>query len=159
MSVSRSKNEFRRLRIRHLDETLGSARNVLRHTGAPRDGWIREIRQALGMTTGQLAKRMGIPQPNVVALENREKEGRITLTSLKKAANALDCEVAYFLVPRKGLEVTLRAQLRTLVQRRLSSVAHTMALENQSVSDEHLRRSLNESVEDLMMRPPRDLWA
>ncbi|MBA2707488.1 MAG: mobile mystery protein A [Gemmatimonadaceae bacterium] len=150
--------EFNRLRIRQLDESLDKARQSLQYATPPRDGWIREIRHALGMTSAQLAKRLGITQPNALALEDREKEGRITLNSLMKAAEALDCEVAYFLVPRQGLETTLRNRLKDVLRRRLTGVAHTMALEEQAVSKEHLEEILNRSVEELMTRPPRGLW-
>jgi predicted DNA-binding mobile mystery protein A len=154
-----TKTDFRRLRIRQLDETLSSVRTCVTHLATPRNGWIREIRQALGMTTGQLAKRIGIPQSNVHSLEARERDGRITLRSLRKAADALDCEVVYFFIPRKGLEATLLDQIKMFVQRRVASVAHTMALEEQSVSDSHLKRQFDDSVEELIARPPRNLWA
>ena len=159
MSPVDTKTDFRRLRIRQLDETLTAVRTCLTNLPAPRNGWIREIRQALGMTTGQLAKRIGIPQSNVHSLEARERDGRITLRSLEKAAEALDCEVVYFFIPRKGLEATLLDQIKMLVQRRVASVAHTMALEEQSVSDSHLKRQFDDSVEELIARPPRNLWA
>jgi predicted DNA-binding mobile mystery protein A len=159
MSPNSTKTDFRRLRIRQLDETLTSARTCLTHFVVPRNGWIREIRQALGMTTGQLAKRIGTPQSNVHGLEKRERDGRITLRSLTKAAEALDCEVVYFLIPRKGLEATLLERIEMFVQRRIGSVAHTMALEEQPVSDSHLKRQFDDSVQELMVHPPRNLWA
>jgi len=159
MSPLDTKTDFRRLRIRQLDATLTAVRTSLSHLPVPRNGWIGEIRQALGMTTGQLAKRIGIPQSNVQALEARERDGRITLRSLRKAAEALDCEVVYFFIPKKGLEATLLEQIKMVVQRRVASVAHTMALEEQSVSDSHLKRQFDDSVEELIARPPRNLWA
>ena len=158
MPSPRSKYEFQRLRLKQLDETLDAARKCLADSKPPRNGWIREIRQTLGMTSEQLAKRMEIRQPNVLALEKREKEGRITLNSLEKAARALNCEVIYVLVPRQSLETMLRDRLKKFLEGRLSSVAYTMALEDQAVSKEHVERSLSQSVEELMMRPPRNLW-
>ena len=67
----------------------------------PGRGWIKAIREALGMTTGQYAKRLGVSQPRVAALERAEADGVVTLKSLRQAAEALDCDFVYALVPRK----------------------------------------------------------
>lgn len=159
MAITESKAEFRRLRLRQLDESLRTARNIVAHLGIPRKGWIREIRETLGMTAEQLGRRMKVRQSSVATLEIREREGRITLNSLKRAADALDCEVVYFLVPRESLEQTLRSQISKFIGPRFSNVAYSMALEEQAVSKEHLQRRIDEAVEELMRRPPRDLWA
>lgn len=153
------KSDLRRLRIKQLDENLSSVRACLGQLTQPRDGWIKEIRQALGMTTGQLAKRIGIPQSNVQALEERERADRITLSSLKKAAEALDCDVVYVLVPRKGIEATLFERIKAFAQNRIASVSHTMTLEEQQVSDSHLKDQFDNTVEQLVIHPPRNLWA
>ncbi len=69
----------------------------------PVRGWIRAIREALGMTTAQLGKRLGIRQASVVGLEKSEASKSITLETLERAAHALDCRLVYALVPRKPL--------------------------------------------------------
>lgn len=153
------KSDLRRLRVKQLDEKFNVARACLAQLNRPRDGWIKEIRQALGMTTGQLAKRIGIPQSNVQALEERERADRITLGSLNKAAEALDCYVVYVLIPRKGIEATLLERIKAFAQNRISSVSHTMALEEQQVSDSHLKRQFDDTVDQLVTHPPRNLWA
>ena len=153
------KSDLRRLRIKQLDEKLSSVRGCLAQVPRPRDGWIKEIRQALGMTTGQLAKRISIPQSNVQALEERERADRITLSSLKKAAEALDCDVVYVFIPRKGIEATLLERIKAFAQNRIASVSHTMALEEQQVSDSHLKSQFDDTVEQLVIHPPRNLWA
>ena len=58
---------------------------------APVRGWIKAIREALGMSTAQLAKRLGIKQPSVVELEQSEAKGTIELATLRRMAEALDC--------------------------------------------------------------------
>src|SRR6476620_11211414 len=74
----------------------------------PARGWIRGIRQALGMTTSQLAKRMKVQQPRIIELEKAEVKGNITMLSLERAAEALGCRVIYALVPLKPLTTTLQ---------------------------------------------------
>ena len=74
----------------------------------PPRGWLRAIRDALGLTTKQLARRLGVSQPRVVALEKGEIEETVTLASLRRAAEALDCRLIYALVPDRPLVDTLR---------------------------------------------------
>src|ERR671914_403124 len=92
----------------------------------PVRGWIKAIREALGMTTAQLARRMGIRQPSVVALEQSEVKGTIELATLRRAAEALDCTLVYALIPNKPLEATVRERARAFARRRLRPVEHSM---------------------------------
>ncbi len=96
---------------RQLDKRLNLLRNM-KGLARPSRGWIKAIREALGMTTAQLAKRIGVSQPRAVAIEKAEAESAITLNSLERAARALDCRLVYALVPRDPLEelVSARAQ-------------------------------------------------
>jgi predicted DNA-binding mobile mystery protein A len=85
----------------------------------PAEGWIRELRDALGMTTRELASRMGQSQAAVSHLEQSEVTGKAQLDSLRKAAAALDCDLVYALVPRTSLEETVLARARALARRDL----------------------------------------
>src|ERR1700681_3625620 len=87
----------------HLDERFKELGPVTRYS-APVRGWIKAVREALGMTTAQLAKRLGIKQPTVVALEQSEAKGSIELATLRRVAEALDCALVYVFVPKKPLE-------------------------------------------------------
>ena len=82
-------------------QSLGS----LKHTQMPASGWIKSIRGYLGLTTKQLADRMGIAQPNVMAIEDRELRKAITLETLEKAALAMDCKLIYAIVPNDTLQI------------------------------------------------------
>jgi len=78
----------RALARKHLDNKLGSSRRssvILR----PPKGWVKAIREALGMSTEQLATRTGVTKPRVYEIEKAEVSGSITLNSLKRAAHAL----------------------------------------------------------------------
>ncbi|MBV8446883.1 MAG: mobile mystery protein A, partial [Hyphomicrobiales bacterium] len=92
---------------RHLDQRLKALSAITRNSLPPR-GWIRAIRDALGMTTVQLARRLGVSQPRITELEKSELSGSISLRSLRRAAEALGCQVVYVLVPNKPLEMVLR---------------------------------------------------
>jgi predicted DNA-binding mobile mystery protein A len=123
-------------------------RPVERHA-SPARGWIKAIRQALGMTTAQLALRMGIRQPSVVAIEQSEAGGTIELATLRRAAEALGCTLVYALIPNQPLEATLKDRARTFARRRRKPVEHSMLLEDQQVmrteSDADLDQILRET--------------
>jgi predicted DNA-binding mobile mystery protein A len=69
----------------------------------PPEGWVRHLRDALGMNTRQLAARLGTSRQAVLGLESRERRGAITLDTLGRAADALGCELRYVLIPRDSL--------------------------------------------------------
>jgi predicted DNA-binding mobile mystery protein A len=143
--------------IRHLDQRFLALR-ALAETSRPPKGWVRAIRDALGMTTAQLARRLGVSQPRIVELEKSELSGGVTLHTLQRAAEALGCRLVYALIPEKPLAETVRASAELTAQRQLSSVQHTMRLENQSVTDKAASDRLrNQFVEELLRRPKR-LW-
>jgi predicted DNA-binding mobile mystery protein A len=100
---------------------------------SPVRGWIKALREALGMSTAQLAKRLGIKQPSLVALEQSEAKGTIELATLRRVAEALDCTLVYALVPSKPLETTIRDRARVFARQRRGPVEHSMLLEDQKV--------------------------
>ena len=124
----------------------------------PVRGWIRAIREALGMTTAQLGKRLGIRQASVVGLEKSEASKSITLETLERAAHALDCRLVYVLVPRKPLTELVYQRARALAKRRLRSVSHSMALEDQAVDEEDEKAHLERLVQELMSKRGSALW-
>jgi len=56
---------------------------------------IQQVRERLGLSTSQLAHRMGISQSSVVRLEQSERRGTISISSLKRATEALGCKFSY----------------------------------------------------------------
>jgi predicted DNA-binding mobile mystery protein A len=124
----------------------------------PGRGWIRAIREALGMTTGQFARRLGVSQPRVAALEKAEINEAVTLKTLRQAAEALDCVLVYALVPKVPLEDAVMARARTLADQRLARTDHTMRLENQAVGKAALEDARRMLVAELL-EDDRRLWA
>ena len=70
-----------------LDRKLEPLRD-LAVSGMPKQGWIRTIRDALGMSSAQLGKKAGLGQPRISRLEHAEKTGDLKVSSLQKIANA-----------------------------------------------------------------------
>lgn len=124
-------SEYRALEQKQLDAKLARVSN-LRSIEPPRTGWIKSVRQALGMTAAQLAKRLGTSPQSVLALEKREVAGTITLETLKKVARALDCEVHVVFTSRHGTEQTVYERAMNKAREERNEIVHTMGLEAQS---------------------------
>ena len=142
---------------KHLDKKLNLLRNSDVLSRPPR-GWIKAIREALGMTTAQLGRRIGVSQPRAVTIEKAEVSGGITLDSLERAAHALDCRLVYALVPRESLEAQVQDRARMLAEKQLSAISHNMALEDQRVSEEDEQAQLERMIENLLNAPGSKLW-
>jgi predicted DNA-binding mobile mystery protein A len=140
---------------RKLDSRLSRVK-ALADEPRPHRGWIRAIREALGMSTTELATRMGIGQSRIPALEQGEQRGSIKLETLERAADALDCDLVYALVPRTSLEQAVRAQSRRKAGEHLTGIAHHMLLEDQATSAADTEVQLDELAERFVDH--RGLW-
>lgn len=135
---------------------LREAADVLA-SSAPATGWIRAIRQSLGLTAAALGRRLKVTQQTVNDLEGSEKAGTITLASLRRAAAALDADLVYALIPRRKLRETIATRARELARQRVTPVVHSMRLEAQGLSDKEITEQIEELARELERRP-RDLW-
>jgi predicted DNA-binding mobile mystery protein A len=120
---------------RALDRKLAGLRPADKFAAPPK-GWIKAVREALGMSQTDLARRMQVAQATVVAAERSEAGGKIQLDTLRRVADAMDCELVYALVPRHGLDSTLRDAAREKLSPHLRAVSQTMSLEDQASSPE-----------------------
>jgi predicted DNA-binding mobile mystery protein A len=150
MEKSRRASQSRRQLDRRF-KNLGPARRY----ATPVRGWIKAIRQALGMSTAQLAQRLRIRQPSLVQLEQSEAKGTIELRTLRRVAEALDCTVVYALVPNKPLETMVRDRARAFARKRREYVEHSMLLENQKVASRNLEAQIDEIIRE---KNPRLFW-
>lgn len=142
---------------RQLDKRLKSLQNTELLTRPPR-GWLKAIREALGMTTAQLGQRLDVAQSRAVAIEQAETKGTLTLSSLEKAAQALDCRLVYALVPRQPLENLVEERARLLAKKRLKSTSHSMALEAQDVDAVDETQQLKTLTRQLIEKAGSKLW-
>ncbi|MCP4319453.1 MAG: mobile mystery protein A [Hyphomicrobiales bacterium] len=122
----------------------------------PPKGWIRAIRDAIGMTGVQFAKRLGVRPQSVDGLEKSEANGSIKLDTLRRAAEELDCTLVYALVPNSSLEEMVRTRAHAIAMRDLGRVSHTMKLEAQGTGDADLETRIDAYIRDNLSE--RDLW-
>ena len=141
---------------KQLDKCL----NVLRNSSfvRPPRGWVKAIREALGMTTAQLAKRIGVVQSRAVDIEKAEVTGSLTLDSLERAARALNCDLVYALVPRTSLEEMVSERATRLAINNLKTTRHSMALEDQSVYEEDEREQVRQLARRIAEQSGSSLW-
>lgn len=140
---------------RRLDERL----KVFAGLGAPPPmGWVRAIRDALGLTGAQLARRLNIRPASLSELEKNEASGRITLATLKRAAEALDCTLVYALVPKQSLDAMVKEAATSAAQRELAASFHTMALEGQGLRAADKREMLADRAADIAKSGGKRLW-
>ena len=149
------KNDTRTRARERLDERLAALKPADRFRAPPK-GWVRAIRDALGMTGVQFAKRLGIRPQSVEALERSEANGSIQLKTLRRAAEALNCTLVYALVPNASLDEAVRVRARKIATRELGRVAHTMKLEAQGTGDANLEARIEAYIRDVLKE--RDLW-
>lgn len=145
------------LALKHLDEQLSPLRQ-LPHL-RPRTGWLRAIREALGMTVRQFAKAAGSAPSTAQAAERAEAKGDIGLSTLTRYAEALGCELRYVLVPKQPLQQVVEERAEVIARAEITAVHHSMALEDQATSQEQVERQVAELRRKLLEGPRSRLWA
>ena len=114
-----------------LDSHFNEWQQLRGHARPPR-GWIRAVREALGMSAAAVAARLGTTAGAVTRLEQSEAADRIRLDTLRRAADALGCDLVYLLVPRRPLTAVVRERARELAHRQVAAIEQTMRLEDQA---------------------------
>jgi predicted DNA-binding mobile mystery protein A len=126
------RQEFQNLRLQQLDRGLEPFR-AAKAVARPPKGWLRTVREAIGASAGDLARSLGTSRQLPLQFEKWEAEDRITLKSLRRVADAMDCDLVYALVPRAGsMQGLIEARARAEATKRVRDVEHTMALEAQA---------------------------
>jgi predicted DNA-binding mobile mystery protein A len=126
------RDTFKDLRLLQLDRSLTpflAASEIPR----PQRGWLRTVREAVGASAADLGRALGTSRQLPLQFEKWEAEDRITLKSLRRMADALDCDLVYALVPRAGsIQELVEKRARAQATERVLSVEHSMALEDQA---------------------------
>ena len=130
----------------------------LREAPVPAPGWIRAIRNALGMSGRQLAGRLGLSKQRAAFIEKQELDGSATLKTMRRVAEQLDCVFVYGFVPATSLESTVRRQAERYAARQVSRAHHTMQIEAQSLSERENKAVLQNMVDEFLEKQPKNLW-
>ncbi len=154
--------EQRKTQRRFLDTKLSNAfRAGTLSLAPPRAGWLRSIREALGISSRLLAKRLGIDMSAVLRLEEREKQKKVSLETLERAARAMDCRLVYAIVPvndEESLDDILERRSLRVAEKIIEEVDHSMRLEKQSISDQENYVQLKRLAFELKEKLDARLW-
>ena len=153
----RTKSDQKSLARKNLERRLAPLRTADDLARPPR-GWIKAIREALGMSTTQLAERTGMSQSRIPRIEKGEVNGTLTMKTLQHMAEAMNCRLVYALVPNEPLDTILRDRAKAIADQQLARTHQTMKLENQALTARDLKAERERLVSELLRGDPRRLW-
>ncbi len=124
----------------------------------PKEGWIRTLRKALGMSSPQLARLLGVGKAQASQIERMEIDDRVTLKQLRRVAEKLDCDLVYAIVPRSSVNEMIRQRARYKAKKIVEAANKHMLLESQQLNEMSLQEQIDLETNRLIQDMPRDLW-
>ena len=149
--------KYQKTALEQLDASL-SQFAPLRNLQPPKKGWMRAIRDALGMSGRQLGERMEVSKMWVGDMERLEASGATSLKTLRRAAEAMDCVLVYALVPKTSLKESLLKQARRKVRQDMTRASHTMVLEDQALTQDEVGKATETVAASLLDKIPKTFW-
>ena len=147
-----------KLQLQQLNEKLAQL-TVLQHVNVPPIGWIKAIRNGIGMSMEQLGKKLSITKQGVMDIEKREIEGAVTIKSMQELAKALDLKFVYGFVPYAGsLEQMIENRALEIATKIVERTSTTMKLEDQANSKERIGNAIKERASEIINKTPKILW-
>jgi predicted DNA-binding mobile mystery protein A len=147
-----------KLQLQQLNEKLAQLTD-LQHVIVPPIGWIKAIRNGIGMSMEQLGKKLSITKQGVMDIEKREKEGAITIKSMQEIAKAMDMKLVYGFVPNEGdLEQMIETRAIEMAKKIVERTSNTMKLEDQANSKERIEKAIKERASEIINNTPKILW-
>ncbi len=145
---------LRKIRAKQMEKELTGMSKILR----PTVGWIKTIRETLGMNTRQLGERCNVTSERIIRIEADEIDGKTTLATLEKVASAMNCRLVYALVPNDGFIEFIEKAALSKAESQFKQISHTMALEDQKVSDSSLKEQIAILKEELIRGNIKKVW-
>jgi predicted DNA-binding mobile mystery protein A len=147
-----------KLQFQQLNEKLNQLTG-LQHVIIPPIGWIKAIRNGIGMSMEQLGNKLSITKQGVMDIEKREKEGAITIKSMKEIAKAMDMQFVYGFVPNEGsLEQMIETRALEIATKIVERTFTTMKLEDQANSRKRIENAIKERATEIINKTPKILW-
>ena len=146
------------LQIQQLNSKMLAYASLQKVTPPP-TGWIKAIRNAIGMSMLQLGNRLSITKQSVQDIERREKDGSVTIKALREAARALDMQLVYGFVPNDGsLELLIERKAKELATQIVMRTNNTMKLEDQENTKQRIEKAIQERTTIIKTEMPKTLW-
>ena len=126
----------------------------------PPEGWLRTVRNALGMSGAEVGKRLGVTRARVTQAEHAELTGGVTLKSMQTAAEAMGCRFVYAIIPSSGrIDDIITAQARKKAAAIVGTASQHMALENQKLPDARIAEEVERLTREIAKEMPSDFWS
>ena len=145
---------LRKMRAKQIENQLKGLSKLSR----PESGWVKTIRETLGMNTRQLGKRCNVSSERIIRIESDEIEGRTTLATLDKIAQAMNCRLVYAIVPNDGMIEFIEKTAEDKAKTQLQQTSHHMALEDQEISIESMKEQIHFLKEELLKNNIKHIW-
>ena len=144
-----------------LDETQDKLNpfSVLKSEIKPDNGWVNAIRVSIKMSLRQLGERLHITPQGVRDLEKREKEGAITINTLKEVGRVLDMDLVYGFISRhNSLEEMIEERAREIAEEVVLKTRQTMQLDNPRESEIDIKKAIQQKTYEISSKMPSNLW-
>jgi predicted DNA-binding mobile mystery protein A len=146
----------KKLQIQQLDAGI---KEIASMKVSVESGWIKSIRTAIGMSLVQLANRLGVSKQNVLAIENREQEGNLSLKTLRDVAKAMDMKLVYGFIPTDGsLEALIDRKANEAATKIVMRTSASMKLEGQENNEQRIQKAIAERADELKRELSKVLW-
>ncbi len=150
---------FETIVLKQYQEKVNGAVRQFGSFSMPAEGWLKTVRQALGMTGLQLAKRLGVTKGRVSQAEAAEQDGGVTLKTMHSMAKAMNCRFIYAVIPEKEVDLVIRDQAIKKAKERVKAASTHMALEAQTLDKKQLNAEIERIASEIMDKMPSDLWS
>jgi predicted DNA-binding mobile mystery protein A len=148
----------KKLQIQQLDSVIKEIAS-LQNAPLLEAGWVKNIRRTIGMSLVQLANRLGVTKQNVLAIENREQEGTLSLKTLRDVGKAMDMKLVYGFVPTDGtLEALIDKKATEAATKIVMRTSASMKLEGQENSEQRIQKAIAERADELKRELSKVLW-
>ena len=102
---------------------------------------------------------MSITPQSVWEIEDREKNGSVTLNVLRQVGQALNMKLVYGFIPEQvSLKIMIEDRAKILAKEIVDRTSVSMELEDQKTSDNRLEKAIEEKAQELKTKMPRYLW-
>jgi predicted DNA-binding mobile mystery protein A len=139
-------------------DKVNLAFHQLGNLSMPPEGWLRTVRQALGMSGPQMAKRLAVTKARISRAEQDELRGRVTLKTMQSMAEAMNCRFIYAVVPDQEIEEMIKKRALQKAREQVNAASTHMALEAQALNDEQLTFEIDRIASGIIEKMPSDLW-
>jgi len=150
------KADLKWITLRQVESLLAPWRTLL--SQKPPKGWIKVLREGLGMPASYLSRVINVEQSTIKRYEEAEASGAISLKTLQKVADAMGCDLKYALVPKVPLPQVIEERAQAVAEVRMKTLTHTMALEGHSTLEEEWATLVADQAKALINGSRLDLW-